>query len=117
TPSSIFEFVKKAGISKANSLVDIRLLEFCIRDELNREAKRKMAVLEPLKVVLTNFPEDEVKYVKVPDYPQNEETTYREVPLTRELYIERSDTALSRRSKSIPGNLKIHLRVHRCFRL
>jgi len=107
TPSSIFEFVKKAGISKANSLVDIRLLEFCIRDELNREAKRKMAVLEPLKVVLTNFPEDEVKYVKVPDYPQNEETTYREVPLTRELYIERSDfmeDAPSKFHRLKPGN-------------
>lgn len=91
TPSAIFEFVKKAGISKANSIVDIRLLEFCIRDELNQSAKRKMAVLEPLKVVLKNFPDDEVKYIKVPDYPQNEETTYREVPLTKEIYIERSD--------------------------
>lgn len=107
TPSAIFEFVKKAGISKANSLVDIRLLEFCIRDELNRNAKRKMAVLEPLKVVLTNFPDDEVKYVKVPDYPQNEETSYREVPLTRELYIERSDfmeDAPSKFHRLKPGN-------------
>lgn len=107
TPSAIFEFVKKAGISKANSLVDIRLLEFCIRDELNRNAKRKMAVLEPLKVVLKNFPEDEVKYVKVPDYPQNEETTYREVPLTKEIYIERSDfmeDAPSKFHRLKPGN-------------
>lgn len=107
TPSAIFEFVKKAGISKANSLVDIRLLEFCIRDELNRNAKRKMAVLDPLKVVLTNFPDDEVKYVKVPDYPQNEETTYREVPLTKELYIERSDfmeEAPSKFHRLKPGN-------------
>ena len=91
TPSAIFEFVNKAGISKANSLVDIRLLEFCIRNELNESAKRKMAVIDPLKITLKNFPEDEVKYVKVPDYPQKEETSYREVPLTRELYIERSD--------------------------
>ena len=107
TPSAIFEFVKKAGISKANSLVDIRLLEFCIRDELNRNAKRKMAVLEPLKVVLKDFPENEVQYIKVPDYPQNEDTTYREVPLTKELYIERSDfmeDAPSKFHRLKPGN-------------
>lgn len=91
TPESIFEFVKKAGVAKANSLVDVGLLEFCIRDELNKSAKRKMAVLEPLKVVITNYPEDKVEYVKIPDYPQNEETTYREVPITREIYIEKSD--------------------------
>ena len=91
TPEAIFEFVKKAGVAKANSLVDVGLLEFCIRDELNKAAKRKMAVLEPLKVVITNYPEDKVEYVKVPDYPQLEETTYREVPITREIYIEKSD--------------------------
>ncbi len=91
TPSSIFEFVKKAGVAKANSLVDVGLLEFCIRDELNKSSKRKLAVLEPLKVVITNYPEDKVEYVKVPDYPQNEETTYREVPITREIFVERSD--------------------------
>ena len=91
TPSSIFEFVKKAGVAKANSLVDVGLLEFCIRDELNKSSKRKLAVLDPLKVVITNYPEDKVEYVKVPDYPQNEKTTYREVPITREIYVERSD--------------------------
>lgn len=91
TPDSIFEFVKKAGVSKADSLVDVRMLEFCIRDELNKSAKRKMAVLEPLKVVLTNYPEDKVEYIKIPDCPQNEETTYREVPITKEIFVERSD--------------------------
>ena len=91
--SSIFEFVKKAGVSKANSLVDIGLLEFCIRDELNNSAKRRVAVLEPLKVVLTNYPEDKVEYIKLPDNPQDPETTYREVPITREIYIEKSDFA------------------------
>ena len=91
TPSSIFEFVKKAGVAKANSLVDVGLLEFCIRDELNKSSKRKLAVLDPLKVVITNYPEDKVEYVKVPDYPQNEQTSYREVPITREIYVERSD--------------------------
>ncbi len=91
TPESIFEFVKKAGVAKANSLVDVGLLEFCIRNELNKSAKRKMAVLDPLKVVITNYPEDKVEYIKIPDCPQNEETTYREVPITKEIFVERSD--------------------------
>ena len=93
TPSSIFEFVKRSGVAKANSLVDIGLLEYCIRDELNTSAKRRVAVLDPVKVVLTNYPEDQVEYIKLPDNPQDPETTYREVPITREIYIERSDFA------------------------
>ena len=93
TPSSIFEFVKRSGVAKANSLVDIGLLEFCIRDELNTTAKRRVAVLDPVKVVLTNYPEDQVEYIKLPDNPQDPETTYREVPISREIYIERSDFA------------------------
>ena len=93
TPSSIFEFVKRSGVAKANSLVDIGLLEFCIRDELNTTAKRRVAVLDPVKVVLTNYPEDKVEYIKLPDNPQDPETTYREVPITREIFIERSDFA------------------------
>ncbi len=91
TPSSIFEFIKKSGVAKGNSLVDIKLLEFCIRDELNQTSKRRLAVLEPLKVVLLNYPVDKVEYIKLPDNPQEAETTYREVPFTREIYIERSD--------------------------
>lgn len=93
TPSSIFEFVKRSGVAKANSLVDIGLLEYCIRDELNTTAKRRVAVLDPVKVVLTNYPEDQVEYIKLPDNPQDPETTYREVPITREIFIERSDFA------------------------
>lgn len=93
TPSSIFEFVKRSGVAKANSLVDIGLLEYCIRDELNTSAKRRVAVLDPVKVVLTNYPKDQVEYIKLPDNPQDPETTYREVPITREIYIERSDFA------------------------
>ena len=93
TPSSIFEFVRRSGIAKANSLVDIGLLEYCIRDELNTTAKRRVAVLDPVKVILTNYPEDQVEYVRLPDNPQDPDTTYREVPITREIYIERSDFA------------------------
>jgi glutaminyl-tRNA synthetase len=93
TPLAIFEFIKMAGVSKANSLVDMGMLEFCIRDELNQTAKRRVAVLDPLKVVLTNYPEDKVEYIKLPDNPQDPDTLYREVPITREIYIEKSDFA------------------------
>jgi len=93
TPSSIREFVARAGVAKAFSIVDIGLLEHCIRDELNFASKRKVAVLDPIKVVITNYPEDKTEYFELPDMPQNEDTTKRSVPFTRELYIDRSDFA------------------------
>ena len=65
TPSSILEFVSRAGVAKANSLVDIKLLEYCIREELNASAPRRMAVTEPLKVTITNYPADETEYFEV----------------------------------------------------
>jgi glutaminyl-tRNA synthetase len=94
TPSSILNFVKRAGIAKAYSLVDIRLLEHCIREELNATALRKMAVTEPIKMVITNYPEEETEYFEVPNIPKNDEAGMRKVPFTRELYIEKSDFAL-----------------------
>ncbi len=91
TPSSIIEFVKTAGVSKADSIVDIGLLEHCIRDELNRTAQRRMAVLDPVKVVITNYPEDKTEYFEVSNNPNDESSGTRKVAFTRELYIERSD--------------------------
>ena len=91
TPSSIIEFVKKAGVSKAWSLVDYGLLEFCIRDELNQKAPRRIAVVDPVKVVLTNYPEDKTDWITLPNNPNDESQGSRTVPFTRELYIERSD--------------------------
>lgn len=91
TPSSIFEFVKKAGVSKTYSLVDIGLLEFCIRDELNKTALRRVAVTKPLKVVLTNYPEGQTEYISLPNNPEDEAAGTRQVPFSRELYIERAD--------------------------
>ncbi len=91
TPSSIFEFVKKAGVSKTYSLVDIGLLEFCIRDELNKTALRRVAVTKPLKVVLTNYPEGQTEYITLPNNPEDESAGTRQVPFSRELFIERAD--------------------------
>ena len=91
TPASIFDFVERAGVAKAYSLVDIELLEHCIREELNATAPRRVAILDPVKVVVTNFPEDKVEYFELPNNPNDENAGKRKVPFTRELYIDRSD--------------------------
>lgn len=93
TPSAINEFVKKAGVAKAYSIVDIGLLEHCIRDELNSNAQRRVAVLRPIKVVITNYPEDKEEYFELPNIPKNDEAGVRKVPFTRELYIDADDFA------------------------
>ena len=93
TPASIFDFVARAGVAKAYSVVDYELLEHCIREELNATANRKIAILDPVKVVVTNYPEGQVEYFEVSDNPQNPEAGTRKVPFSRELYIDRADFA------------------------
>lgn len=91
TPESIFDFVKRAGVAKAYSLVDIELLEHCIREELNVKAERRIAVLNPVKVTVTNYPEDKTEYFPLPNNPSDPESEVRMLPFTRELFIERED--------------------------
>ncbi len=93
TPTSIFNFVRSAGISKANSLVDIEMLEHCIREELNADAPRRIAIEKPIKVVITNYPEEQTEYFDLPNNPQNLEMGTRALPFTREIYIDESDFA------------------------
>ena len=93
TPTSIFNFVRAAGISKANSLVDIDMLEHSIREELNRCAPRRIAIESPIKVVITNYPEDKTEYFELPNNPQDPEAGTRALPFTREIYIDSSDFA------------------------
>ena len=93
TPTSIFNFVRSAGVAKANSLVDIEMLEHCIREELNATANRRICVKNPIKVVVTNYPEDKVEYFDVPNNPSAPDAGTRAVPFTRELYIDESDFA------------------------
>ncbi|MBR6768689.1 MAG: glutamine--tRNA ligase/YqeY domain fusion protein [Clostridia bacterium] len=93
TPASIFDFVKRAGVAKAYSIVDYELLEHCIREELNAKAARKIAILDPIKLVITNYPEGKVEYFPVSNNPNDPEAGTREVPFTREVYIDRSDFA------------------------
>lgn len=93
TPSSINEFVKRVGVAKAYSVVDINLLEHCIRDELNSTAQRRCVVMDPIKVVIDNYAEDKEEYFELPNNPQDENAGKRKVPFTKELYIDKADFA------------------------
>ena len=91
TPESIRDFCEKIGVSKANSMVDSTLLDYCIRDDLKARAKVVMAVLDPLKVVITNYPEGQVEMVELENNPESEEMGVRTAAFTREIYIDRDD--------------------------
>ena len=93
TPTAIFNFVRSAGISKANSLVDVEMLEHCIREELNAKAPRRIAIEHPIKVVIDNYEEGKTEYFNLPNNPQDPEAGTRALPFTRELYIDASDFA------------------------
>ena len=91
TPESIKKFVELCGISKANSSVDYAMLEYCIREDLKMKRPRTMAVLDPVKVVIDNYPENQVEYLDVVNNLENEALGSRKVPFTKEIFIERED--------------------------
>lgn len=93
TPSSIRDFLSRIGVSKTNSLVDIQLLEHCLREELNKTAPRVMAVLRPLKLVIENWPEGRVEELEAVNNPEDPSAGTRMVPFSKVLYIERDDFA------------------------
>ncbi len=91
TPASIRDFADRVGVAKKNSTVEVALLEHCVREDLNAHALRVMGVLDPLKVVLTNYPEGQVEEMEAVNNPEDEAAGTRTVPFSRELYIERDD--------------------------
>ncbi len=91
SPAAIRNFVEMAGISKANSTVDVGMLEHCLRDDLDATAPRALCVLRPLKLVLTNYPADKQETLKLARHPKNAEMGERAIPFSREVYIDRSD--------------------------
>ena len=91
TPASIRNFAKTIGIAKRTNLIDVSLLEFCVREDLNKIAPRVMAVLNPVKLVITNYPEGNEEWLEAENNPEEEVLTYRKVPFSKELYIERED--------------------------
>ncbi len=91
SPESLRAFAKRIGVSKTNSVVDFALLDHCLRDDLNARASRVMAVLKPLKVIITNYPEDQVEYLDADNNPEDEHAGTRKIPFSREIYIEQDD--------------------------
>ena len=93
TPTAIIDFLTRVGVAKNDSIVDIKLLEHCLREELNKTAQRRIAVTKPIKVVIENYPEDQTEYFSVANNPEDPEAGMREIPFTRELWIEEDDFA------------------------
>lgn len=91
TPEAIRNFCDRIGVAKRNSMVDVAMLEYSVREDLNRRAPRVMAVLDPIKVVIENYPEDQVETMEAINNPEDESMGTRSVPFSRELYIERND--------------------------
>ena len=91
TAAAVVEFCKRIGVTKMDNMVEMSMLEACIREELNDSAPRRMAVLDPLKVIIENYPHDKVEALEAPNHPNNPQMGSREVPLTREIYIEAED--------------------------
>lgn len=94
TAASILDFIDRVGVAKNNSLVDIALLEHCVREDLNKNAQRRVAVTDPVKVTVTNYPSDRTEYFDLPNNPNDPEAGSRKLPFTRELFVEREDVSL-----------------------
>ncbi len=91
TPEAIRDFAERIGVARSDNMVDIAMLEHCIREDLNKKAPRVMAVIDPLKVIIDNYPENQVEYVEAVNNPEDESAGVRGMPFSRELWIERSD--------------------------
>src|SRR5262249_48997552 len=91
TPEALRNFCNRIGVSKTNGITEFSLLEYFVRDDLNRRATRVMAVLKPLKIVIDNYPEDQVEMMEAVNNPEDESAGTRQVPFSRVLYIEQDD--------------------------
>ena len=91
TPTSIRSFIEKVGVAKRENLIDVSLLEFCIREDLNKTANRKMVVMDPIKLTISNYPEGKTELVTTENNPENEGSGTRELPFNKHLFIERED--------------------------
>ena len=107
TPQAIRMFIELCGVSKSDSSVDYAMLEYCIREDLKFKKKRIMAVLDPIKLIITNYPSDQIEYLEAANNQENEELGSRQIPFSRELYIERDDFKIDPPKKYFrlyPGN-------------
>jgi len=113
TPASIRDFSERVGVSKVNSLTDVSILESSVRDDLNKTALRSMAVINPIKLVIENYPEGEIETLMAPVHPQNEAMGIRKIFFSRELYIDKEDfveVAPNNKYKRLAINKEVRLR-------
>ncbi|WP_308991742.1 glutamine--tRNA ligase/YqeY domain fusion protein [Mariniflexile litorale] len=105
TPNALRKFVETVGVAKRDNIIDVSLLEFCIREDLNKTAPRVMAVLDPIKLVITNYPEGKEEWLKAENNQEDDGAGFRKVPFSRELYIEKEDF------KEVAGNKFFRLKL------
>lgn len=115
TPASIRNFADTIGIAKRTNLIDVSLLEFCVREDLNKIAPRVMAVLDPVKLVISNYPEGKEEWLEAENNPEDEAAGFRQVPFSRELYIERDDFMENANSKYFRLSLGKEVRLKNAY--
>lgn len=115
TPTAIRNFAETIGIAKRDNLIDVSLLEFCVREDLNKIAPRVMAVLDPVKLVITNYPAGAEEWLEAENNPEEEVMTYRKVPFSKELYIEREDFKEEANSKYFRLTLGKEVRLKNAY--
>ena len=115
TPRAIRHFVERVGVAKRDNVIDVSLLEFCIREDLNKTAPRVMAVMDPIKLVITNYPEGKEEWLDAENNPEDESAGYRKVPFSRELYIERDDFKEEANSKYFRLTLGKEVRLKNAY--
>ena len=115
TPASIRNFADTIGIAKRTNLIDVSLLEFCVREDLNKIAPRVMAVLDPVKLVITNYPEGKEEWLEAENNPEDETAGFRQVPFSRELFIEREDFMENANSKYFRLTLGKEVRLKNAY--
>jgi len=115
TPAAIRNFADTIGIAKRTNLIDVSLLEFCVREDLNKITDRVMAVLDPVKLIITNYPEGQEEWLDAENNPEAEELTFRKIPFSRELYIEREDFLEEANSKFFRLTLGKEVRLKNAY--
>ncbi len=115
TPASIRRFAETIGVAKRENIIDVSLLEFCAREDLNKTAPRVMAVLDPVKLVITNYPEDQEEWLEAENNPEDDSAGFRKVPFSRELYIEREDFKESANRKFFRLSLGKEVRLKNAY--
>lgn len=115
TATAIRNFANTIGIAKRDNLIDVSLLDFCIREDLNKIAPRVMAVLDPIKLVITNYPEGKEEFLEAENNPEDEVMTYRQLPFSRELYIEREDFQEEAHKKFFRLSLDTEVRLKNAY--